>query len=90
MSGEQKLKENDEIIETVEAANNTELLFFTDKYRVYKAKAADFDDSKASVLGDYVASKLEMEPDEMPCIWRLQQTIRALCCSSLKTASLPK
>lgn len=64
MSGEQKLKENDEIIETVEAVNNTELLFFTDKCRVYKAKAADFDDSKASVLGDYVASKLEMEPDE--------------------------
>mgnify|MGYP002543875555 FL=1 len=64
MSSEQKLKENDEIIETVEAANNTELLFFTDKCRVYKAKAADFDDSKASVLGDYVASKLEMEPDE--------------------------
>ncbi len=64
MSGEQKLKENDEIIETVEAANNTELLFFTDKCRVYKAKAADFDDSKASVLGDYVASKLEMESDE--------------------------
>lgn len=64
MSGEQKLKENDEIIETVEAANNTELLFFTDKCRVYKTKAADFDDSKASVLGDYVASKLEMEPDE--------------------------
>lgn len=64
MSGEQKLKENDEIIETVEAANNTDLLFFTDKCRVYKAKAADFDDSKASVLGDYVASKLEMEPDE--------------------------
>ena len=64
MSGEQKLKENDEIIETVEAANNTELLFFTDKCRVYKAKAADFDDSKASVLGDYVASKLEMETDE--------------------------
>ena len=64
MSGEQKLKENDEIIETVEAANNTELLFFTDKCRVYKAKAADFDDSKASVLGDYVASTLEMEPDD--------------------------
>ena len=64
MSGEQKLKENDEIIETVEAANNTELLFFTDKDRVYKAKAADYGDSKASVLGDYVASKLEMEPDE--------------------------
>ena len=59
MSGEQKLKENDEIIETVEAANNTELLFFTDKCRVYKAKAADFDDSKASVLGDYLPAKLD-------------------------------
>ena len=52
MSGEQQQKENDEIIETVEAANNTELLFFTDNCRDYKAKAADFDDSKASVLAD--------------------------------------
>lgn len=64
MSGEQKLKDGDEIILSLEATNNTELLFFTNKCQVYKAKAADFDDTKASVLGDYVASKLEMEQDE--------------------------
>ncbi len=64
MSGEQKLKEGDEITQTVEATNNTELLFFTDKCRVYKAKASDFGDTKASVLGEFVASALEMEQGE--------------------------
>lgn len=64
MSGEQKLKEGDEITQTVEATNNTELLFFTDKCRVYKAKALDFSDTKASVLGEFVASALEMEQGE--------------------------
>lgn len=64
MSGEQKLKEGDEIVQTVEASNNTDLLFFTDKYQVYKAKAADFSDTKASVLGEFVASALQMDKDE--------------------------
>lgn len=64
MSGEQKLKENDVIIETIETTNNKELLFFTDKCQVYKAKVDDFADTKASVLGDYVPSKLEMEEGE--------------------------
>ncbi len=64
MSGEQKLKEGDEIVQTVEASNNTDLLFFTDKCQVYKAKAADFSDTKASVLGDFVASALQMDKDE--------------------------
>lgn len=64
MSGEHKLKENDEIISSVEATNNTELLFFTNKCQVYKSKASDFDDTKASVLGDYVASKLSMDEGE--------------------------
>ncbi len=64
MSGEQKLKEGDEITQTLEATNNTELLFFTDKCRVYKAKASDFGDTKASVLGEFVASALEMEQGE--------------------------
>ncbi len=64
MSGEQKLKENDEIIQTVEATNAHELLFFTDKHQVYKSRTADFSDSKASLLGDYVPSKLEMEAGE--------------------------
>ena len=64
MSGEQKFKDGDSLLLTVEATNNTELLFFTDKCQVYKAKAADFDDTKASVLGDYVPSKLHMDAGE--------------------------
>lgn len=64
MSSEQKLKEGDEIIETVEAHNDTELMFFTDKCQVYKTRAATFADTKASVLGDFVASKLEMDEGE--------------------------
>lgn len=64
MSGEQKLKEGDEMLLEIEATNNTELLFFTDKCQVYKAKAADFDLGKASQLGDFVANKLQMDSDE--------------------------
>ena len=64
MSGEQKLKEGDEVMMEIEASNKTELLFFTDKAQVYKSRAADFDDSKASLLGDYVASKLGFEEGE--------------------------
>lgn len=64
MGGEQKLKDNDEIVASVETSNNRELLFFTDKCQVYKAKVNDFADSKASVLGDYIPSKLEMDEDE--------------------------
>ncbi len=64
MSGEQKLKEGDTIIQTVEASNNRDLLFFTDRAAVYKAKASEFGDTKASVLGDYVAGKLGFEEGE--------------------------
>lgn len=63
-SGEQKLKEGDEMLLELEATNNTELLFFTDKCQVYKSKASEFDLGKASVLGDFVASKLEMDEGE--------------------------
>ncbi len=64
MSGEQKVKENDEIIATYDTTNDVELLFFTNKQQVYKAKADDFEFTKASVLGEYVPSKLDMEPEE--------------------------
>ena len=64
MSGEQKVKENDEIIATYDTTNDVELLFFTNKQQVYKAKADDFEFTKASALGDYVPSKLDMEPEE--------------------------
>lgn len=66
MSGEQKLKEGDSIIQEVAATNRSELLFFTDQFQVYKTTAADFDDTKASVLGDYLPAKLGMDAGETP------------------------
>lgn len=64
MSGEQKLKEGDKIIESVECSNRDEILAFTNAHQVYKAKVDDFQDTKASVLGEYVPSKLDMEEKE--------------------------
>ena len=64
MSSEQKMKDGDEISLQVDSNNAAELLFFTNKCQCYKARAADFEDTKASVLGDYIPTKLEMEPEE--------------------------
>ena len=64
MSGEQKLKEGDEITQTIESTNASELLFFSNKCQVYKSKTADFADGKASVLGDYIPSQLEFDEAE--------------------------
>lgn len=64
MSGEQKLKPEDEITQTVEATNACDLLFFTNKCQVYKAKASDFPDTKASVLGEYIPARLGMDEGE--------------------------
>ena len=64
MSGEQKLKEGDAVSQQMEATNSCDLLFFTDRATVYKAKASDFSDTKASVIGEYVAAKLGMEEGE--------------------------
>lgn len=66
MSADQKLKEGDIITQSVTATNRSELLFFTDKCQVYKTTAADFDDTKASVLGDYLPAKLGMDSGENP------------------------
>ena len=66
MSGEQKLKEGDEINWQCETHNAVWLLFFTNHHQVYKCRAGDFADTKASVLGDYVAVKLGMEEGEIP------------------------
>lgn len=64
MSGEQKLKEGDEITQTVESSNAEDLLFFTNRCQVYKAHVNDFGDGKASLLGEFVASKLGYDNDE--------------------------
>ena len=64
MSGEQKFKEGDGLLAAYETTNRAELLVFTDKCQVYKAKCAEFEDSKASVLGDYLPAKLSMDEGE--------------------------
>lgn len=64
MSSEHKLKDGDSISFTCEATNRHELLFFTDKCQVYKSRAADFDDTKASVLGEYIPAKLGFDEGE--------------------------
>lgn len=64
MSGAQKLKEGDEITQTVESDNASELLFFSDKAQVYKSRTAEFSDSKASVLGEYIPSSLGFDEAE--------------------------
>lgn len=64
MSSEQKYKEGDSLNVSFEASNRGELLFLTDKQQIYKAKVADFEDVKASVLGIYLPSKLQMDEGE--------------------------
>ena len=64
MSGEQKFKEGDSLSFTRETTNRAEFLVFTDKYQCYKSRLSDFDDGKASLLGDYLPQKLGFEPGE--------------------------
>ena len=64
MSGEQKYKEGDGPFLQWEGTNRDELLVFTDKHQCYKTRLSDFDDAKASVLGDYLPTKLGMEAEE--------------------------
>ena len=64
MSGEQKFKEGDGLRQTFETTSNAEIMFFTDKCQVYKTRLSEFDDTKASVLGDYLPGKLGMDAGE--------------------------
>ncbi len=64
MSGEQKFKEGDSLRLSVETGNKEEMLVFTDKFQCYKTRLNDFEDGKASQLGDYLPQKLGMDPGE--------------------------
>ena len=64
MADTQKYKEEDQLRQSFESTNRAEVMFFTNKQQVYKCRLSDFDDSKASVLGDYLPSKLSMDPEE--------------------------
>ena len=73
MSGEQKLKEGDRIVNQIETRNNVWLLFFTNRCQVYKCRAGDFSDGKASLMGEYVPAALGMEPEETPVFMALTE-----------------
>ena len=64
MSGEQKFKEGDSLAYSLETTNRSELLVFTDRFQCYKSRLSDFEDGKASMLGDYLPQKLGMEQGE--------------------------
>jgi len=64
VSSEQKLKENDLIVDSYETSNAAELLIFTDKAQVYKGRVSDFEDTKASALGEYLPQKYDFDKDE--------------------------
>ena len=64
MSGDQKYKEGDGPSQYFEATNNTELMFFTDRQQVYKTRASEFGEAKASLLGDYLPAKLGLDAGE--------------------------
>lgn len=64
MNSEQNLKSSDEILEHIHGTNHSDLLFFTDKAQVYKAKAYNFKDTKASQVGDYIPATLNFDKNE--------------------------
>ncbi|RHT73113.1 topoisomerase IV [Ruminococcaceae bacterium AM28-23LB] len=64
MSGEQKVKEGDTVAMTTECTNKSEIIFLTDKVQAYKCRLHEFDDGKASLLGDYLPQKLQMSDGE--------------------------
>ena len=64
MSGEQKFKEGDSLRQSFETTSNAEIMFFTDRCQVYKTRLGEFDDTKASVLGEYLPAKLGMDAGE--------------------------
>ena len=64
MGGDQKYKDGDAPRQSFETTNRTEIMFFTDRCQVYKCRLSDFDDTKASVLGDYLPAKLGMDEGE--------------------------
>ena len=66
MNSEQKFKDGDGLRQSFETTNAAEIMFFTNKCQVYKCRVSDFDDTKASVLGDYLPTKLSMDPEESP------------------------
>lgn len=74
---EQKCKDGDEILNMIDGENRDDLIFFTDHAQLYRAKADDFDTTKASALGEYLPVKLKMDSDEKPILMNVQNSYPA-------------
>ena len=64
MAADQKYKDGDGLSQTFETTNGAEIMFFTDRCQVYKTRLSEFEDTKASALGDYLPAKLSMDSGE--------------------------
>lgn len=69
---EQKVKDGDKVNTVIDAENAGDVIFFTNRAQVYRAKISDFDCTKASALGDFLPAKLEMDAGEKPIFMRVQ------------------
>ena len=74
---EQKLKDGDQIIAEAEGGNNDELIFFTNKSQMYRCRIADFDLTRANLIGDYIPAKLGMDDGERPMMMNIQNSYPA-------------
>ncbi len=90
MSSEQKLKENDEVVYSGEVSSNSELLFFTNKHQVYKSRCADFGETKASVMGEYLPAKLGMDEGEMPVFMAVTESYKETLVAFFKNGKCAK
>ncbi|MBE6538196.1 MAG: topoisomerase IV [Ruminococcaceae bacterium] len=71
---EQKFKDGDELSQSFDTENVSDLVFFTNKCQVYRARVADFECTKASALGDFLPAKLEMDSEERPIFMKVQNS----------------
>lgn len=90
MSSEQKLKENDEVVYSGEVSSNSELLFFTNRHQVYKSRCADFGETKASVMGEYLPAKLGMDEGEAPIFMAVTESYKETLVAFFKNGKCAK
>ena len=71
---EHKLKDGDQISFCEDTTNSADVIFFSDKCKVYRTKVSEFENTKASAMGDFIPAKLGMDSGEKPIFMRVQST----------------
>ena len=73
---EQRFKEGDSLRQVFDAENKDEIIFFTDHGQMYRTKVSEFENVKASVMGEFIPVKLGMDPDEKPVFMNIQNEFK--------------